>query len=745
MAADTHSNYAFDAFQTQLKTLCLNEFPCGPGQWRETVPSTAPKNVKSNSKVESQFSITLKDFGANHEKTETLQEYVGSAKSPWSLDYSWSQEAKPLRELAVKSPWLIDDNFVLSYFKTLRIVNKNVTEIDENLMRFKNLEELTLSCNLISRINSNNLPDNLKVLEVCANQVSDLSALCEKPPRLIHLGLGYNKLNVLGDYLTAQYWPQLLSLDLSNNNLSDILDVVQKLSTLPKMRNLVLQGNPLSLIPGYRGYTVDCLRKLSVLDDIMISADERHYFKGLARRREHILDEAKVKLTVTYIKGLPMPEELKNPEEQPEFPVIERKYFVQFMFLEDSTLRTFADHVGHDDSQEMAELSGLKSERTEHSDIGDTELSGVEQVEKSVVFTEAPDILHTIDHRAQVAPSVLSDIEEKKKEEEEDKAGEPKKIKVSPVDSAKLSWAEELECNWTKAVVRDDLLALRDFFKQGMQIAVMEEVTLSYPIIQEETEDGSVPNTKEERLQVEGYPFDASTPVQGVAKGTKKDKKEKKDEKRKSSGKEKGDDKKKKKEPQQEMKRNPPTYTTLATWHVPLAEFLEGEYSYQGVFSKGNIEIASTVKTMDIDQGRKVLKSRGSGRGSSRNSKKDTSTSSRRTSWAGLADLDAKKGDAKDKNKKPTSAGKKKEDPKDKSKERKGSAAKGGKADAKGDKSGKGAKGGVAAPDDEEDPGPPPPLEIHIQVDLHHWKTAMDLLKDEEERNKPPTEEQKEM
>ena len=47
---------------------------------------------------------------------------------------------------------------------------------------------------------------------------------------------------------------------------------------------------------------------------------------------------------------------------------------------------------------------------------------------------------------------------------------------VSPVDSAKLSWAEELECNWTKAVVRDDLLALRDFFKQGMQIAVMEEV-----------------------------------------------------------------------------------------------------------------------------------------------------------------------------------------------------------------------------------------------------------------------------
>lgn len=68
------------------------------------------------------------DYGANFEKTETLEEYVGSSKSPWHLDYSWSQEAKELRELAVKSPWLIDDKFVLGYFKTLRIVNKNVSQ-----------------------------------------------------------------------------------------------------------------------------------------------------------------------------------------------------------------------------------------------------------------------------------------------------------------------------------------------------------------------------------------------------------------------------------------------------------------------------------------------------------------------------------------------------------------------------------------------------------------------------------------
>ena len=66
--------------------------------------------------------------------------------------------------------------------------------------------------------------------------------------------------------------------------------------------------------------------------------------------------------------------------------------------------------------------------------------------------------------------------------------------------------------------------------------------------------------------------------------------------------------------------------------------------------------------------------------------------------------------------------------------ERKGSATKGGK-DAKGNDKGKGGKGAPVA-EEEEDTGPPPPLEVHISVNLHHWKTAMDSLKDEEERNK---------
>jgi len=38
-----------------------------------------------------------------------------------------------------------------------------VTEVDENTLRFRNLEELTLTGNYIRRVNSHHLPRTLKV------------------------------------------------------------------------------------------------------------------------------------------------------------------------------------------------------------------------------------------------------------------------------------------------------------------------------------------------------------------------------------------------------------------------------------------------------------------------------------------------------------------------------------------------------------------------------------------------------
>ncbi|XP_069135935.1 leucine-rich repeat-containing protein 43-like isoform X3 [Argopecten irradians] len=705
MEVETFPAYA--AFQKQLRTLCLKEFPCGAGNWRETKAKSI-QQLKASENVDSKYSITLKDYGAQHEKTETLEEYVGSKYSPWHLDYSWSSEAKGLREIAVKSPWLLDDNFIMNHFQTLRIVDKGVTEVDGDLLRFRNLNELTLSANHLVTVNTKYLPSNLKVLELCANKISDLSALCVRPPpSMIHLGLGFNKISFMGDYLTGDYWPQLLSLDLSHNNLTDLLDVVRKLGTLPKLRNLILQGNPLSLIAGYRGYTIDSMRKLSVLDDIMISADERHHYKGLAKRREYILDEAKVTLQVSYIKGLPVPEEVKNPDEQPEFPIIERKYYVQFMFLHDTAGKGDVLEVSHDDLGELSPLPGeeqsvyseeavwrspdpdnffsdeTKARQRISALMSDDpeENSTPAEAAKNVNFTAEPEVVIARDptetateqEKESPAKSSTPKCEEQEKAEEE-----TQELQLEAIKLGGATWAEEVEIDASQLVVRDELLDLRNFFKQGMQFSVVEEMTELFP------------------------QSPVGTPVSQSQKSTSSAKKG-------GGGK---DDKKKKgkKEPEVEMKRMPPTYTTLATWHQPLEEFLEGEYQMTAVYTQGGVEPASTIKSVDTD-------------------KKEDEEEEEEIDES-MSDDEAGK---KDDKKKPNSP-RKKDEGKGGKESRKSSAAKGGKDDKKG---GKGAKGAPTTVDEEGDePAPPPPLEVEITVKLHHWKTAHDSLKDEEEKNR---------
>jgi hypothetical protein len=64
--------------------------------------------------------------------------------------------------------------------------------------------------------------------------------------------------------------------------------------------------------------------------------------------------------------------DFQNPEEQPEFPVIERKYFVQFMFLEDQTLKYEGQQMmGGDELGDIAELADISTERTEYSETAD--------------------------------------------------------------------------------------------------------------------------------------------------------------------------------------------------------------------------------------------------------------------------------------------------------------------------------------------------------------------------------------
>lgn len=65
------------------------------------------------------------------------------------------------------------------------------------------------------------------------------------------------------------------------------------------------------LVPGYRGHVVDAMKNLMILDDIRVTADERHHFKGLGKKKELILEESQLVVEVGDISGIPMHEDLK--------------------------------------------------------------------------------------------------------------------------------------------------------------------------------------------------------------------------------------------------------------------------------------------------------------------------------------------------------------------------------------------------------------------------------------------------
>lgn len=677
---------AFCAFESQLKTLCIKDFPCGLGNWREhDVRHQKPKKVKLCSisgklgKIPQELNIT-KEANAQQEGKERLQELVGSKFSPWFMDYSWSEEAEELRQISVKSPWLIDSQFVLNHFRTLRIVDKGVTEVDDRLLQLQNLQELTLTANFIQNVSSKHLPQTLQVLELCANEISYIDGLCEQPPPLKHLGLGYNKINFIDDFITADFWPELLSLDLSNNNLTDLLDIVRKLSSLPKLRNLILIGNPLSLIPGYRGYTIDSMRNLSLLDDIRISADEWHHFKGLARRKEYILDEAKVELEVSYLKNVPVPDEVKFADDQPEYPIIERTYYIKFMFLADRgdlsscMYNLMLDGLDGGGTILDAELPDAASDR-QSLKLKDVHQSPA-NIEKGVLFSIEPD--RKVADKPTLPLILMKEAEKTPKSSIQDQghwpgskrasaaeyeaigteAAKPRVI-LAPIKSVIKPWAAEIDMDWRSVVTRFDLIALRDFLKQGMEFSVVEEMVQCFPV--------------EEIVVVE-------SPTS--SKKSKDGSKDKKDSKGK------GKDKKKKKGEEQELRREPPRITTLAVFHISLKEFLEGEYEFSGIFTRDGVEIApSTARSI-----------------CSADTKKD-------------------KKDSKEKKKdKETPQGKGKDD------------KKGGKDEKK---DGKGKKGATPhASEDNETPLPPPPLEVKVAVRLQHWTTALDSLKEEERNHK---------
>ncbi|XP_074258225.1 leucine-rich repeat-containing protein 43 isoform X3 [Saimiri boliviensis] len=548
------------AVREHLRKLCLREFPCGSGSWNKSrfLPQTWRTWRELVPREENVVS-------PGEETVEALLGLVRSPHSPWALLNDSNSEDSFLRELAIRNPLMIRDTFFYSYFRSLRVVDKEVTLVDKDLLKFLKLEELVLSANRIKEVEAANLPPTLKVLELYGNEISSMECLCaHPPPGLQHLGLGHNKL--LGPseslHITTDHWPNLVSLDLGFNDLTDLQSMLASLRTLRHLRLLVLQGNPLALVPYYRGLTVDSLAQLCVLDDITVSPNEKHLFRGLSLNGDLLAQEAQFVVTIGNIRGV-LDASLLDPEPGPEGPFITYSYYVTYDFVKDEEGEAneypdvLAEIVKPSPSLEL--LVEESPEEVIESVIEDVVEEVTEEMEGSLeseVEEWGESEVSIISVPSTVLPTPRASAEELAKL----RPRIDPRLCPSPgtvlFNTTHKPWAEVIPCNYEMQHVLRDLVPLKAFLLAGTTVTIVEEKILSWPVA----------------LPAVDSPLSAKK-----GKGEKDKKEKEKDGKGKGEKEPAKQAPKKKKEPPKELRQDPPTLQVLGRGLVVLEPLLVGE------------------------------------------------------------------------------------------------------------------------------------------------------------------------
>eukprot|EP00842_Homolaphlyctis_polyrhiza_P003790 jgi/Hompol1/4411/HPOL_003656-RA len=184
---------------------------------------------------------------------------------------------------------IFSQEYLRSYFRTMRLHGCKINQIDSELVKFVHLKELSLTGNLINQIQ--NIPESVEILHLNANLVHTLDAKSRH-------------------------------------------ESVQCLETLPNLKILSLQGNPICLLPAYRSMVMGKLLKLMYLDELPVSEGESYSYIGKSFSLEQIT-KVKIRMTASDMSGVAEP--VAVPTENPEQPLDEYHFSVQFA-LEGTTM-----------------------------------------------------------------------------------------------------------------------------------------------------------------------------------------------------------------------------------------------------------------------------------------------------------------------------------------------------------------------------------------------------------------------
>mmetsp|Transcript_29226 Transcript_29226/g.64037 ORF Transcript_29226/g.64037 Transcript_29226/m.64037 type:complete len:194 (-) Transcript_29226:417-998(-) len=155
-----------------------------------------------------------------------------------------------------------------------------ISKLDGTLGSLKKCKHLRLSTNAIDKMGNFSGLDNLQILSMGRNQIKKLEGLEPIADTLEQLWLSYNSISSLAG---IEKLSNLQVLFIAQNKI-DKWSEVERLAALPKLRDLLLTGNPLAVKASEEGnWRIEVLKRLpnlKTLDGQLVEDDEREAAKG---------------------------------------------------------------------------------------------------------------------------------------------------------------------------------------------------------------------------------------------------------------------------------------------------------------------------------------------------------------------------------------------------------------------------------------------------------------------------------
>ncbi|XP_026730440.1 leucine-rich repeat-containing protein 47-like [Trichoplusia ni] len=153
--------------------------------------------------------------------------------------------------------------FQLTNINLLNISDTCLSSIPDDISRLVNLQSLLLFSNKIVEFNKNITSlKKLKVLDLSRNQLKSIPESLNDMKELTSINLSSNEIEEMPKFID---FPNLITIDVSNNKLTSFLDVED--AVFPHLTDVKIKGNAIDTLPGYIVRSFPLLKNFDIGDN----------------------------------------------------------------------------------------------------------------------------------------------------------------------------------------------------------------------------------------------------------------------------------------------------------------------------------------------------------------------------------------------------------------------------------------------------------------------------------------------